>query len=119
MRYWGLEVSPPSSCSNGCGGMEEGASSSRCDVICSLRKGSASSLIASGVFASLYLTSGYMISNAQEGKGHTLAAVSGITLSGAMALRFIRTGSFMPAGLVACLGGSAFIVWICKAFTSV
>ena len=54
-----------------------------------LRRGSQASLVASGVFASLYLSSSYMISNRQEARGHALAAATGGVLSGTMAYRLV------------------------------
>ena len=68
------------------------------------RRGSTISLLAGLSFGGLLLGSGVMITKGDYFKGHMLA--SGVT--GAMTMtmghRFLSTGKFMPAGMVASLG---------------
>jgi uncharacterized membrane protein (UPF0136 family) len=68
------------------------------------RKGSKPSLGAGLLFGGLLIGSGLMITGDQQFEGHTLAAgVSGL-MTLAMGQRFLSTGKFMPAGLVASVG---------------
>ena len=68
------------------------------------KKGSVPSLVAGLTFGGLLIGSGVMISQGESYKGHALA--SGVTglMTVAMAQRFMTTGKFMPAGMVASLG---------------
>ena len=71
------------------------------------RKGSTMSLVAGITFGSLLLGSGYLIANDQEYNGHLLGTgTSGIMALG-MTQRFMSTGKFMPAGMVAVVGAAA------------
>jgi uncharacterized membrane protein (UPF0136 family) len=68
------------------------------------RKGSTMSLAAGVGFGGLLVGSGILISQNESYKGHLLA--SGVTglMTVAMGQRFLSTGKFMPAGMVAALG---------------
>lgn len=50
------------------------------------------------------LISGYMISSGDDFNGHALGCATGGALTGAMGTRFLKSGKFMPAGLVATVG---------------
>jgi uncharacterized membrane protein (UPF0136 family) len=50
------------------------------------------------------LRPGMLISSGQHKEGHSLALASSLLLVGGMAPRAVKTGKFMPAGLVASLG---------------
>jgi uncharacterized membrane protein (UPF0136 family) len=65
------------------------------------RKGSTMSPVAGLTFGGLLAESGVWISQGESYKGHVLA--SGVTgaMTVAMGQRFVATGKFMPAGLVA------------------
>ena len=71
-----------------------------------LKKGSVPSLVAGLTFGGLLIGSGIMISQGESFKGHALA--SGVTglMTLAMGQRFLSTGKFMPAGMVATLGAA-------------
>ena len=69
-----------------------------------MRKGSKISLVAGLTFGSLFLGSGWMISNDSEYQGHVLGAGAGGFMAAGMSQRFVTTRKFMPAGLVASLG---------------
>ena len=68
------------------------------------KKGSTMSLVAGLSFGGLLIGSGMLISKGESYKGHALA--SGVTglMTIAMGQRFLSTGKFMPAGMVASLG---------------
>jgi uncharacterized membrane protein (UPF0136 family) len=68
------------------------------------RRGSVASAAASSAFAASYAFSGYLITDSREARGHTLACATGLTLGTVMGSRFLRSGRFMPAGMVASLG---------------
>ena len=73
-----------------------------------LRKGSKASLISGLAVGSLLLGSGYMIAKTdQVYEGHLLASGASGVMALAMGQRFMSTGKFMPAGLVATLGAAA------------
>ena len=69
-----------------------------------LKKGSVPSLAAGLTFGGLLIGSGVLISKGESFQGHALA--SGVTglMTLAMGQRFLSTGKFMPAGMVASLG---------------
>jgi uncharacterized membrane protein (UPF0136 family) len=68
------------------------------------RKGSTMSLVAGLSLGSLLVGSGVLITQGESYKGHALASsVTGV-MTLAMGQRFISTGKFMPAGMVAALG---------------
>ena len=69
-----------------------------------LRKGSMISLVAGMTFGGLLIGSGVLITNGESFKGHSLAAGCTGLMTVAMGQRFVSTGKFMPAGMVACLG---------------
>lgn len=70
-----------------------------------MKKGSKISLIAGLGIGSLLIGSGYMIAKTdQVYEGHLLAAGSSGLMAAAMGQRFVSTGKFMPAGLVATAG---------------
>jgi uncharacterized membrane protein (UPF0136 family) len=50
-----------------------------------------------------------LINSGQHKEGHALALVSSVLLLGGMGPRAIKTGKFMPAGLVAALGGASAV----------
>ena len=68
------------------------------------RKGSMISLVAGMTFGGLLIGSGVLISNGESFKGHSLAAGCTGLMTVAMGQRFLTTGKFMPAGMVATLG---------------
>lgn len=47
---------------------------------------------------------GYLISSGSDFEGHALGCAAGSALTGGMGMRFIKSGKFMPAGLVASIG---------------
>mmetsp|Transcript_60502 Transcript_60502/g.174549 ORF Transcript_60502/g.174549 Transcript_60502/m.174549 type:complete len:115 (+) Transcript_60502:93-437(+) len=69
-----------------------------------LKKGSKISLLAGMTFGGLLIGSGVLITNGESFKGHSLAAGCTGVMTVAMGHRFLKTGKFMPAGLVASLG---------------
>lgn len=69
------------------------------------KKGSTPSLIAGLSVGSLLMGSGYLIAATDRVyEGHCLATASSGLLALAMGSRFVSTGKFMPAGMVATLG---------------
>ena len=72
-----------------------------------MRKGSKISLVAGLTFGSLLLGSGWMIANDREYHGHMVATGASGLMSVGMGQRFLSTGKFMPAGLVAAVGVAA------------
>lgn len=68
------------------------------------KKGSSMSLLAGITFGSLLVGSGVLISKNEAFQGHSLAAGVTGAMTVAMGHRFIKTGKFMPAGLVASVG---------------
>jgi uncharacterized membrane protein (UPF0136 family) len=68
------------------------------------KKGSTVSLAAGLGFGGLLVGSGVLIAQGESYQGHVLA--SGVTgaMTLAMGSRFLSTGKFMPAGMVATLG---------------
>lgn len=71
-----------------------------------LKKGSKASLLAGLTFGSLLVGSGVMISGDSQYQGHALATGASGVMAVAMGQRFLSTGKFMPAGLVAVIGGA-------------
>eukprot|EP01134_Creolimax_fragrantissima_P004101 CFRG4101T1 len=71
-----------------------------------LKKRSVPSLIAGFTFAGLYGYSSYLISTNEE-IGHDLAAAASTILTLSMSRRALKSGKFMPAGMVATLGLAA------------
>lgn len=70
------------------------------------KKGSQMSLIAGLTFGSLLLGSGYLIASDREYQGHLLSSGTSGVMALGMGHRFVSTGKFMPAGLVAFLGAA-------------
>jgi len=70
------------------------------------KRGSKVSLLAGLTFGSLLVGSGVMISGDQQYEGHALATGASGVMALAMGQRFLSTGKFMPAGLVATLGAA-------------
>ena len=68
------------------------------------RKGSKASLGAGVVFGGLLVGSGFMIARDNQFEGHSLAAGVSSVMTIAMGHRYLKTGKFMPAGLVAAVG---------------
>lgn len=69
-----------------------------------MRKGSTMSLLAGVTFGGLLIGSGVLITQGECFKGHSLAAGCTGVMTLAMGQRFLSTGKFMPAGMVASLG---------------
>ena len=73
-----------------------------------IKKGSTPSLVAGLTFGSLFLGSAYMIAKTDsQYQAHLLASGTGGVMALGMGQRFLKTGKFMPAGLVAVLGAAA------------
>lgn len=70
------------------------------------KKGSKASLLAGVTFGGLLIGSGIMISGESQYQGHALATATSGIMTIAMGQRFLSTGKFMPAGLVATLGAA-------------
>ena len=68
------------------------------------RKGSMASLVAGVTFGGLLIGSGVLITKGESFQGHSLAAGCTGLMTVAMGQRFLSTGKFMPAGMVASLG---------------
>ena len=61
--------------------------------------------LAGGLGAGLpLLGAGYIISSGSDFEGHALGCASGSVLTVGMGARFLKSGKFMPAGLVASIG---------------
>lgn len=71
------------------------------------RKGSMMSLVGGLAVGSFLLGSGHLIASDREYEGHQLATGTSGILAAGMGQRFVKTGKFMPAGLVAALGVGA------------
>ena len=72
------------------------------------KKRSVPSLAAGVTCGSLLVGSGILISKNESFQGHALASGVTAAAAGAMGVRFVKTGKFMPAGLVASLGAVGF-----------
>mmetsp|Transcript_6150 Transcript_6150/g.8896 ORF Transcript_6150/g.8896 Transcript_6150/m.8896 type:complete len:112 (+) Transcript_6150:135-470(+) len=68
------------------------------------RKGSKASLGAGGLCGGLLILSGVMISGDSQFEGHALAACTSGMMGVGLGQRFVKSGKFMPSGLVAFLG---------------
>ena len=68
------------------------------------KKGSKMSLLAGLTFGGLLVGSGVLISQGESYQGHALASGTTGVMTVAMGQRFLSTGKFMPAGMVASLG---------------
>ena len=69
-----------------------------------MKKGSKASLGAGVVCGSLLIGSGVLISGENQYEGHLLASGTSSLMTLGMGSRFVKSGKFMPAGLVAVLG---------------
>jgi len=69
-----------------------------------LRKGSTISLLAGLGFGGALVGSGILIAQNESFKGHVLASGATSVMTVAMGQRFLSSGKFMPAGMVAALG---------------
>jgi len=69
-----------------------------------VRKGSKASLGAGVLFGGLLISSGMLIVQDKHLEGHAVAASTSALMSLGMGQRYIKTGKFMPGGLVAALG---------------
>jgi len=73
-----------------------------------MKKGSTVSLVAGLGVGSLLLGSSYLIASTDRVyEGHLLGSTAGGLLMTGMGHRFVSTGKFMPAGMVAVLGAAA------------
>ena len=68
------------------------------------RKRSIPSLIGGFGAGLVYLGAVQMINGEDQFKGHAMASTTGALLAGGMGSRALKSGKFMPAGLVASLG---------------
>eukprot|EP00286_Rhodomonas_abbreviata_P025089 CAMPEP_0181314908 /NCGR_PEP_ID=MMETSP1101-20121128/15076_1 /TAXON_ID=46948 /ORGANISM="Rhodomonas abbreviata, Strain Caron Lab Isolate" /LENGTH=99 /DNA_ID=CAMNT_0023422047 /DNA_START=46 /DNA_END=345 /DNA_ORIENTATION=- len=68
------------------------------------RKGSKASLIGGCGVGALFIGSGLLIQSGQNRNGHLIALASSLALAGGMGARTMKTGKFMPAGMIASLG---------------
>jgi uncharacterized membrane protein (UPF0136 family) len=65
-------------------------------------KSASTASLAGGLGAGLpLLCAGYLITSGSDFEGHALGCASGSVLAGGMGSRFLRSGKFMPAGMVA------------------
>ena len=81
-----------------------------------VRKGSTPSLVAGVSIGSLLLGSGYMVAKTDKVfEGFALGTVSSTVLAVGMGQRYLSTGKFMPAGVVALLGAAGAAYNINKA----
>jgi uncharacterized membrane protein (UPF0136 family) len=71
------------------------------------KKGSKISLLAGLTFGGLLVGSGLLIVKDKHYEGHALAAATSGIMALGMGQRFLKTGKFMPAGIVASLGVAA------------
>lgn len=70
-----------------------------------VKKGSTASLVAGVTMGSLLLGSSYLIASTDSVfEGHCLATATTGAMAVAMGHRYVSTGKFMPAGLVATMG---------------
>ncbi|CAM9807588.1 unnamed protein product [Heterosigma akashiwo] len=76
-------------------------------VIGYVKKGSKASVIASGGTAMLMITSGLLITKGNDLEGHGLALATSSLLALGMGARVMKSGKFMPAGLVAVIGAAS------------
>lgn len=79
------------------------------------KKGSVPSLVAGLTFGGLLIGSGVLISKNEAFQGHALASGTSGVMALAMGKRFVSTGKFMPAGLVATLGAAGLAYNVKKA----
>ena len=82
-----------------------------------ITKGSKASLIAGSTFGGLMLLSASLIS-AKNKKGNTLGSVVGGMLCYVMGKKFLISKKFMPAGLIAFLGGLSFVYNLIEALSN-
>ncbi len=80
-----------------------------------MRKGSMISLVAGVTFGGLLIGSGVLITQGESFKGHSLATGCTGLMTVAMGQRFLSTGKFMPAGMVASLGAAGLAYNVKKA----
>ena len=71
-----------------------------------VKKKSVMSAAAGLTFGGLLIGSGVLISQGESYKGHALATGATGVMTLAMGQRFLSTGKFMPAGMVAALGAA-------------
>jgi uncharacterized membrane protein (UPF0136 family) len=79
------------------------------------KKGSVPSLVAGLTFGGLLIGSGVLITQGESYKGHVLASGVAGLMTVAMGHRFLSTGKFMPAGMVATLGAAGLAYNVKKA----
>ncbi len=72
-----------------------------------VRKGSKPSLGAGIVCGSLLIAGGVMISGDSQYSGHSLAAGTSAVMTLGMGQRLIKSGKFMPAGVVSILAAAS------------
>jgi len=81
-----------------------------------VRKGSKPSLGAGVVCGGLLIASGAMISGGSQYNGHSLAAGTSALMTLCMGHRLLKTGKFMPAGMVSVLAAASMGYHMNKAF---
>lgn len=69
-----------------------------------MRAASIASLLGGSAAGAAFLISGYTIEQGNDFIGHATGAAAGGVLSAGMGSRYLKTGKFMPTGLVAAVG---------------
>jgi uncharacterized membrane protein (UPF0136 family) len=73
-----------------------------------VKSGSKASLMAGSTFGGFLMLSAFLISK-KNTKGNVLGSGVAGLLTYVMGKKFLRSGKFMPAGLIACMGAMSFV----------